>query len=105
MSHELRTPLTLILGPTEQLLASPEITPENYQNIKIIEHNARLLLKQVNNLLDVSKLAEGQIKLHYSVVNLAQLVQVIAANFEGLAQQKNFDDSTIWRIRVRISDR
>ncbi|VXD21368.1 ATP-binding response regulator [Planktothrix paucivesiculata] len=91
ISHELRTPLTLILGPTEQLLASTEITPKHYQNIKIIEQNARLLLKQVNDLLDVSKLAEGQMKLHYSVVDITQLVQVIAANFEGLAQQKNIE--------------
>jgi signal transduction histidine kinase len=91
ISHELRTPLTLILGPTEQLLASPEITPKNHQNIKIIEQNARLLLKQVNDLLDVSKLAEGQMTLDYSLVDIAQLVRVIAANFEGLAQQKNIE--------------
>ncbi|SKB13567.1 Integral membrane sensor hybrid histidine kinase [Planktothrix sp. PCC 11201] len=91
MSHELRTPLTLILGPTEQLLSSPEITPKHHKDLKIIEQNARLLLKQVNDLLDVSKLAEGQMQLHYSSVDVAQLVRVMAANFEGLAQQKNIE--------------
>ncbi|WRH65804.1 MAG: HAMP domain-containing sensor histidine kinase [Planktothrix sp. GU0601_MAG3] len=91
MSHELRTPLTLILGPTEQLLSSPEITPKHHKNIKIIEQNARLLLKQVNDLLDVSKLAEGQMQLHNSSVDVANLVRVMAANFEGLAQQKNIE--------------
>lgn len=91
MSHELRTPLTLILGPTEQLLSSPEITPQHYKDLKVIEQNARLLLKQVNDLLDVSKLAEGQMQLHYSSVDLAQLVRVMAANFEGLAQQKTIE--------------
>ncbi|VXD25063.1 Integral membrane sensor hybrid histidine kinase [Planktothrix serta PCC 8927] len=91
MSHELRTPLALILGPTEQLLASAELSQKHHQDIQIIERNARLLLKQVNDLLDVSKLAEGQMQLHYSSVDVAHLVRVMAANFDGLAQEQQID--------------
>ena len=53
--------------------------------------NARLLLKQVNDLLDVSKLEAGKIALDYTQVDLAQLVSLTAANFEGLAQEKLID--------------
>ncbi|MBD2481517.1 ATP-binding protein [Planktothrix sp. FACHB-1365] len=91
MSHELRTPLALILGPAEQLLASPELPQQHHKDIQIIERNARLLLKQVNDLLDVSKLAEGQMQLHYSSVDIAHLVRVMAANFDGFAQEQNID--------------
>jgi signal transduction histidine kinase len=91
VSHELRTPLALILGLTEQLFSSDEVSRKHHKDIEIIDRNARLLLKQVNDLLDVSKLAEGQMQLHYSAVDVANLVQLMAANFDGIAKEQNID--------------
>ncbi|PSB15252.1 histidine kinase [filamentous cyanobacterium CCP2] len=88
ISHELRTPLALILGPTEKLLKQAELNPHNCQDLEIIDRNARLLLKQVNDLLDVAKLEAGKIALDYTQVDLAQLIRLTAANFDGLAQEK-----------------
>lgn len=88
VSHELRTPLTLILGPTEKLLATGELNEEQHYDISIVDRNARLLLKQVNDLLDVSKLEAGKMDINYVEVDLAQLVHLTAANFDALAQER-----------------
>jgi signal transduction histidine kinase len=88
LSHELRTPLTLILGPTEKLLTTGDLNEEQHYNLSIVVRNARLLLKQVNDLLDVSKLEAGKMDVNYVEVDLAQLVHLTAANFDALAQER-----------------
>jgi signal transduction histidine kinase len=89
VSHELRTPLALILGPVEKLLNQRELNPKHRHDLEIVDRNARLLLKQVNDLLDVSKLEAGRMVLNYEQADLAQLIRLTAANFDGLAQEKN----------------
>jgi signal transduction histidine kinase len=89
VSHELRTPLTLILAPTEKLLTAEKLNEEQQRHLTIINRNARILLKQVNDLLDVSKLEAGKMQVDYSNINLAQLVHLTAANFDGLAQERH----------------
>jgi len=88
VSHELRTPLALILGPVEKLLKDNELSQTHHHDLAIVDRNARLLLKQVNDLLDVSKLEAGKMGLTYTHIDLAQLVRLTAANFDGLAQEK-----------------
>lgn len=88
VSHELRTPLALILGPTEQLLANAQLSQEQKSSLKVIDRNARLLLKQVNDLLDVSKLEAGKMGVQYANTDLAALVLLTAANFDGLAAER-----------------
>jgi diguanylate cyclase (GGDEF)-like protein len=94
VSHELRTPLTLILGPVARRLQSATLLPEERYDLELIERNALLLLKQVNDLLDISKLEAGKLNAAYSRVNLVQLVRVTAANFESFAADRG--------IRLRI---
>jgi len=88
VSHELRTPLALILGPVEKLLQSDRLSPEHQIQLELVNRNARLLLKQVNDLLDVSKLEANRMTATYTQVDLAHLVRLMAANFDGLAQEK-----------------
>lgn len=85
VSHELRTPLTLITGPTERLLAQPSLPAETRRDLVSVRRNAGLLLRHVNDLLDVAKMASGEMDLTYTRADLAQLVRVTAANFETLA--------------------
>lgn len=88
VSHELRTPLTLILGPTQRLLSRKELDQEERRSLELIARNANLLLKHVNDLLDVSKLEAGKMEVHYVDTDLARLLRLGAANFESLAQQR-----------------
>jgi signal transduction histidine kinase/DNA-binding response OmpR family regulator len=90
VSHELRTPLTLILGPTRSLLGGPMHDGQR-RELTVIDRNARLLLKHVNNLLDVSKLDAGDLAIHYSHADLAGLLRFIASHFESLAKSRDID--------------
>lgn len=88
ISHELRTPLTLILGPVTRMLAEAEPGSMYRRELEIVERNARLLLKQVNDLLDITKLEAGQLEINYTKTDIAHLCRMLAANFEALAHDK-----------------
>jgi signal transduction histidine kinase len=101
VSHELRTPLGLILGPTERLLANPELADGERRELEVVSRNARLLLKHVNDLLDLAKLEAGKMKVDYSGVDLSSLVRVVAAYFETPAQDKKIAYAVEVADRVR----
>lgn len=88
VSHELRTPLTLILGPTEALSHADNLTERQRHDVGVAHRNASMLLKHVNDLLDLSKLDAGRMTLDYVRLDLAQLVRTVAANFDALASQR-----------------
>jgi len=88
VSHELRTPLALILGPTQNLLASGGLDEKQSRDLETVQRNAHVLLKHVNDLLDVSKLEAGKMGVHYGEIDLANLVRLTAANFESLAHER-----------------
>lgn len=88
VSHELRTPLSLILGPVQKRLAANNLAAEEQRDLELIERNARLLLKHVNDLLDISKLEAGAMALDYSECDIAWLARYVASFFEALANEK-----------------
>ncbi len=89
VSHELRTPLTLILGPAEKIKESSNLSAIQKFDMEVIIRNARLLLKHVNDLLDVARLEAGKITPSYVEFNLSMMIKAIGCNFEGLAREKN----------------
>jgi len=91
VSHELRTPLTLISGPAERLLASPETTDAQRRSLETIYNSAQSLLQHVNDLLDVARMESGEVRPHYSNVDLVRLVRSTTANFETLAKDRGIE--------------
>ena len=85
ISHELRTPLALILGPIRKRIASEK---DKAPDLQMVERNARLLLRHVNDLLDLSKLDSGHMKTEYAEADLAHLTRLIASNFESMAEER-----------------
>ncbi|HAZ7574596.1 ATP-binding protein [Legionella sp. PATHC032] len=83
VSHELRTPLMLILGPLEMLLAEKSLPSSVRNTLRRIENNAQILLKHVNDLLNISKLDAGKMILHYANIDLAKLIRQTIALFEA----------------------
>ena len=60
VSHEFRTPLTLMLGPLEDTLAHSEgLSVEDRERLQVAHRNSLRLLKQVNTLLDFSRIESG----------------------------------------------
>jgi len=77
MSHELRTPLNSIIGFSD-LLAEQEATIESDKRIAFLENvstSARHLLGLINDLLDVSKIESGKMKMHFEDVDLRHSIQ------------------------------
>lgn len=91
VSHELRTPLTLILGPAERMLSAAEtsLTVGQRRDLEVIQRNARLLLKRVNDILDISKLAAARLSIDYGRTDIAHTVRLLVGYFEALAKQRS----------------
>lgn len=80
ISHELKTPVALIKGYA-QTLARPDATWDGEtarQSLQIIEEEADRLEALINNLLDVSRIQAGGLRLDFADVNLAALVYKVA---------------------------
>ncbi|HEY6626944.1 MAG TPA: response regulator, partial [Ignavibacteriaceae bacterium] len=88
ISHEFRTPLMLILGPIEKLLSRVK-DEENQKQAGLIKGNAKRLLTLINQLLDLSRLEAGKLKLKASLGNIAQFVKGLAMEFESIAERKD----------------
>lgn len=73
MSHEIRTPLNAIVGFSGllPLIDSPE---EKEEYIRLINHNNELLLKLINDMLDLSRIEAGHMELQPSWFDLTELI-------------------------------
>ena len=90
MSHELRTPLNAILGYTELIVDGIYgETPEKTQAVlKRVESNGQHLLGLINDVLDLSKIEAGQLKLALADYSLKDVVHNVFSAVEPLATKK-----------------
>ncbi len=87
ISHEFRTPLTLILGPVEQAIEA--VQDEKIRgDLQLVQKHAHKLLGLVNQLLDISKLESGSMKLRTAPLNIVQLLKALALSFSSYAERK-----------------
>ena len=94
VSHELRTPLALISArPSGCCDPTPARSrrDERRETAQVIARNARMLLKHVNDLLDISKLEAGKLKIELQDTDVAALVRFIASHFDVLAAERDVD--------------
>ncbi len=89
MSHEIRTPMNGIIGFSE-LFLTPDI-PENKRNkyAKIVIDSSKQLLSIVNDILDISKIEAGVIKLSSDRVNLNQMLDSLYSFYKPIAKKNN----------------
>jgi len=90
ISHEFRTPLTLILGQVESVMSS-NIEAKEKGKLHIANRNARRLLTLINQLLDLSKIEAGGIKLNAQRHNIVSFLKSLFYSFESLADSKNIN--------------
>jgi len=89
ISHEFRTPLTLILSPLENMAAEKESLKPEPKQIDRMHRNALRLLGLINQLMDLSKLDAGSLKLELSEGDLVKEVKSIVTGFVPLAERKD----------------
>jgi CheY-like chemotaxis protein/two-component sensor histidine kinase len=88
LSHELRTPLTAILG-WAKLLADGQITEGKAADaFAAIYRNARSQAQLIDDLLDVSRVITGKLRIEVITVNLAAVVQAAASVVRPAAEAK-----------------
>ena len=81
MSHEIRTPMNAIMGFSE-LLVTPGFDEEERKRFaNMVRANGDALLTLLNDIIDVSMIESGQLKLSYSDVNLFELVESVYETF------------------------
>ena len=87
LSHELRTPLNAITGWTHvlQMLGGP---PDTMRGLEAIERNAKLQTRLISDLLDVSRLDLGKLRLEREMVDAAELVTDSMVAMQLTAQEK-----------------
>ena len=88
MSHEIRTPMNGILGFAE-LLKQPELSGEKQQKyIKIIEKSGDRMLNTINEIIDISKIEAGLMKVNFTETNVNEKINFIYTFFKPQAEEK-----------------
>jgi signal transduction histidine kinase len=89
VTHELRTPLTVISGITEMLETGiyGELTPEQAEHIHQISTQATRLRQLVNDLLDLSKMESGMMRLRREVLDPHSIVEAVIEQLTTVAAQ------------------
>ncbi|MGB0911303.1 MAG: two-component system histidine kinase PnpS [Nitrospirales bacterium] len=104
VSHELRTPLTAIKGYLETLLDESSPDPVMYRRFLSVAHtHADRLGRLVNDLMNLSDIETGKIKLNYESVALAEVVNEVAGIYQNEAEKKGvtFDNRIPFSIHVQ----
>jgi PAS domain S-box-containing protein len=96
MSHELRTPLNAILGMTEALQDEifGDINKKQLKALETVERSGNHLLELINDILDVSKIASGQIELDYTNTAIIPLCQQSLEFIKPQATKKSIQIKT-----------
>lgn len=110
ISHELKTPVALIKGYA-QTLARPDAAWDAEtarQSLQIIEEEADRLEALINNLLDVSKIQAGGLRLDFSDVNIKNLAQSVVAAYQIQTEKHSLELDfpshfpTVWGDEERL---
>ncbi len=91
MSHELRTPLNSILGFTELMDFSYELSARHKDYIKTINESGQHLLSLINDILDLSKIESGKLELNVNSIDLYALLDSLERIFMIKATEKNLE--------------
>jgi PAS domain S-box-containing protein len=88
VSHELRTPLTSMLGWV-QMLRSGRLAPEKRERaLETLERNARVQAQLIEDLLDVSRIMSGRLRLEVASVDLVSVVEQALESVRPAADAK-----------------
>lgn len=104
LSHELRTPLNAILGWTHVLLRQQELPADTHSALSTIERNARSQAQIIADLLDMSSIVSGKMRLDMQAVELSSVIDATLETMRPAASAKALDlqvrlDTTAGSIR------
>ncbi|BDI18915.1 hypothetical protein ANSO36C_47170 [Nostoc cf. commune SO-36] len=95
LSHELRTPLTSMLGWSKILRAKKLDEKATSRALEAIERNAMSQMQLIEDILDVSRIIRGQLRLNVSAVNLLTVTEAALEAVRPLAEPKDIKLNTV----------
>lgn len=118
MSHELRTPLNAILGFSQLMNREKSLTPQQQENLGIINRSGEHLLSLINDVLDLAKIESGKTTLYptdfdlYALLDLISEMLALKAESKGLQliierdrnlpQYINTDDKKLRQVLINL---
>lgn len=91
MSHELRTPLNAILGFSQLMNREKSLTPQQQENLGIINRSGEHLLSLINDILDLAKIESGKMTLYPTDFDLYALLELIEEMLALKAEAKGLE--------------
>jgi signal transduction histidine kinase/DNA-binding response OmpR family regulator len=88
LSHELRTPLNAIVGWSQIIRLAPDRVKDVTEGIEVIERNARAQTQIIEDLLDMSRIINGKLRLDVQRVDLASVIREAAGTVTPAANAK-----------------
>ncbi|MEH1868786.1 MAG: response regulator [Nostoc sp.] len=95
LSHELRTPLTSMLGWSKILRSKKLDDKATSRALEAIERNAISQMQLIEDILDVSRIIRGQLRLNVSAVNLISVMEAALEAVRPLAEPKEIQLNTV----------
>ena len=89
MSHEIRTPLNAIIGFSEILSNSSELSQKDKKQAQVIQTSALSLLSIINDVLDISKIKSGHFEINKDQTDLYYICEHVVELFSKKASQKH----------------
>lgn len=89
LSHELRTPLNAMLGWVRMLKAGALDDENSSRALEVIERNTRLQSSLIEDLLDVSRIISGKMRIETEIVDLVSVVKTVSETIRPLADAKS----------------
>ena len=88
ISHEIRTPLTLLMSPLKQMREA-EKDPHQKDLYNLMYRNSLRILRLVNQIMDMRKVDEGRMQLHFLETDIVFFVRDIMQSFDHMAAARN----------------
>ena len=90
-SHEVRTPLNAIISLTEIILKADEFTNNDRDYLEVVNSSGKNLLHILDDILDVSKLEAGRMKVKLRPLDIAECVLDVAGLWRNAAREKGLN--------------
>lgn len=89
LSHELRSPLTAIVGWAEVARMQAEQHPDILNSVQVIARNAKLQSQLISDLLDVSRITTGNMRLEFENVSIVEIMRNCVDSLQSAAAARN----------------
>ncbi|HRK08764.1 MAG TPA: ATP-binding protein [Pseudobdellovibrionaceae bacterium] len=107
MSHEIRTPINGIIGLARMIEDEGGLSEGQHKNVEMLLDSASYLHGLINDILDLSKIEAGKLRIESSYFSLDELIEMVVNNVGFAAKKRNIDLRCIRRLscdRMLVGD-